>query len=289
MVSSVTSTFAARAWRATFDSASCATRAMVCRAAGSSDGRRRQRAGGEADPGAGLKAQRFTLPPQKGDEPGVLDRRTLQLVEHHLHLRHRLARRAPHLARSRRARPADRCSNRACAVAPAVWIANSCCLTASWRSRASRARSSCRAAWRICCSYSERSLAMPRLLRTTNPRERACGIRRQRRQRRREIRARPGDRQVQKDEAGNQGRPGESHGYRGHPLGDGLNEQHRAHHDVRMRKAYQGAPAADRIVNVGQRRARTCPARRRPQRSAASGQSRPERARCRAGSTATCS
>ena len=58
---------------------------------------RRQRARVEGDTRPALEAQRFTLPPQEGDETRVLDRRPLQLVEHRLHFRHGVARGAAHL------------------------------------------------------------------------------------------------------------------------------------------------------------------------------------------------
>ena len=138
---------AARRWT----SASCATRAIACRAPGSS-----ARSSGGSAPGsnvdrrAGPKANRLAL----------------LAKERHQARRWRSARSAagrawppsrssPHARRcapgpARHARQADRCRTGPAPLPPAVWITNSCCLTASCRSRASRARSSCLAALRIC-------------------------------------------------------------------------------------------------------------------------------------------
>ena len=222
-------------------------------------GFRRQRAGGELDPGAGLKTERFTLPPQKGDEPRVPDRRPLQLIEHHLHLRHRLARRAAHLAdgveRALRIAAEPRLRGRARGLDHEQLLLHRVVKIA----RQPRALLLSRRLTDLLFVLRPQP-GDGGLVADDEPARTPLGVRRQRQQRRREIRAGAGDRQVQKDETGNQGKPGEPHRYRGHPLGDCLNEQHRAHHDVRMRKAHEGAPAADRIVDVGQCR-RACPQR----------------------------
>ena len=146
------STCVARACRPTLASASCATRKTACCAPGRQAVARRKLARPlNLHLGAGTESQRVALLLQRLDEADVLERRRPELIEHRLHLGHRLARRLAHLPRAALA-PDGSPSNRAWAVAADVWMAKICCLMESCRSRASRLRSSWPAAARICSS-----------------------------------------------------------------------------------------------------------------------------------------
>ena len=168
-------------------------------------GGRRQRAGREVDSCAGLKAERFTLPPQKGDEPRVLDRRPLQLIEHRLHFRHGVARRGAHLG--------DR-----------VEGAGAIAFEPRLRGRAGGLDREQLLFDRVVqIARQPRPLLLPRrladlilvlrpqpgdhrLLRMTKPRERACGSVTSGGSAGVKSAPGPGDRQIQQHEADNQGR-----------------------------------------------------------------------------------
>ena len=94
---SVTRRLAARAWRATLASASCATRNRACCAPGG-----RLELGGrspnvEGHLGAGAKADGLALALEGLDEADIFQRGGAELIEQHFHFRHRLAGGSTHL------------------------------------------------------------------------------------------------------------------------------------------------------------------------------------------------